>query len=91
MQSAESQPVSRQYLPTAYCLLPTNDMAFEPILTTHCADRDGYTLDSYMKNQRGYEGRRKALTLKPSDIIEQVKESGLRGRGGAVPTPSPAR
>jgi NADH-quinone oxidoreductase subunit F len=36
-----------------------------------------------MKNQRGYEGLRKALTLKPNDIIEQVKASGLRGRGGA--------
>jgi NADH-quinone oxidoreductase subunit F len=36
-----------------------------------------------MKHLRGYEGLRKALTLKPNDIIEQVKASGLRGRGGA--------
>ena len=36
-----------------------------------------------MKHARGYEGLKKSLTLKPNDIIEQVKASGLRGRGGA--------
>jgi NADH-quinone oxidoreductase subunit F len=58
-------------------------MAYEPVLTKHIGDPNAYTLDAYLKNQRGYEGLRKALTLKPNDIIEQVKASGLRGRGGA--------
>jgi NADH-quinone oxidoreductase subunit F len=58
-------------------------MAYEPVLTQHCGERDCYTLDSYLKNQRGYEALRKALAQKPNDIIEQVKASGLRGRGGA--------
>jgi NADH-quinone oxidoreductase subunit F len=31
----------------------------------------------------GYEGLRIALEMDPKDIIERVKESGLRGRGGA--------
>src|SRR5690625_5300450 len=31
----------------------------------------------------GYEGVRQALEMEPADIIELVKESGLRGRGGA--------
>lgn len=31
----------------------------------------------------GYESLRKALSMKPDDIIEEVKKSGLRGRGGA--------
>lgn len=31
----------------------------------------------------GLAGLRKALNLKPEDIVEQVSESGLRGRGGA--------
>lgn len=31
----------------------------------------------------GYEGLRKALSMKPDEIIEEVKKSGLRGRGGA--------
>ena len=56
---------------------------YEPVLTSHINEPNSYTLDFYMKNQRGYEGLRKALTMKPNDIIEQVKASGLRGRGGA--------
>jgi NADH-quinone oxidoreductase subunit F len=58
-------------------------MAYQPVLTSHINEPNSYTLDFYTKNQRGYEGLRKALTLKPNDIIEQVKASGLRGRGGA--------
>jgi NADH-quinone oxidoreductase subunit F len=56
---------------------------YEPVLTKYVGEKNSYTLDFYLKNQRGYEGLRKALTLKPNDIIEQVKASGLRGRGGA--------
>src|SRR5262245_4746313 len=58
-------------------------MAFEPVLTNHVREPNSFTLDFYLKNARGYEGLRKALTFKPNDIIEQVKASGLRGRGGA--------
>lgn len=31
----------------------------------------------------GYEGLRKALEMSPDEVIELVKESGLKGRGGA--------
>jgi NADH-quinone oxidoreductase subunit F len=58
-------------------------MAFEPVLTNHVREKLSYTLDFYVANARGYEGLRKALSQKPNDIIEQVKASGLRGRGGA--------
>ena len=58
-------------------------MAFEPVLTPLVREPDSHTLDFYVKRARGYEGLRKALTQKPNDIIEQVKASGLRGRGGA--------
>jgi NADH-quinone oxidoreductase subunit F len=58
-------------------------MAYEPILTKHVGEPHAYTLDAYLARQRGYEGLRKALTQQPGDIIEQVKASGLRGRGGA--------
>jgi NADH-quinone oxidoreductase subunit F len=56
---------------------------FEPVLTNYVSEPNSYTLDFYVRKARGYEGLRKALTLKPNDIIEQVKASGLRGRGGA--------
>jgi len=59
------------------------EMAYEPVLTSHINEPNSYTMDFYTKHQRGYEGFRKALTLKPNEIIEQVKASGLRGRGGA--------
>jgi NADH-quinone oxidoreductase subunit F len=58
-------------------------MDFQPVLTSHVREPNAHTLDFYLKHLRGYEGLRKALTLQPNDVIEQVKASGLRGRGGA--------
>ena len=47
-------------------------------------DQPGYTIDigCYLKHG-GYETAKKAFTLKSADIINEVKISGLRGRGGA--------
>src|SRR5690349_1403874 len=39
-------------------------------------------LKVYVKNG-GYEGLKKALSMKPAEVIDIVKNSGLRGRGGA--------
>jgi NADH-quinone oxidoreductase subunit F len=58
-------------------------VTYQPVLTSHVREPNAFTLDFYLKNLRGYEGLKKALTLQPNDIIEQVKASGLRGRGGA--------
>ena len=55
----------------------------DPVLTRYIKEPNSYTLDFFLKKHQGYEGLRKALTLQPNDIIEQVKASGLRGRGGA--------
>src|SRR4051812_28147426 len=43
---------------------------------------DFQTLAGY-KKQGGYEVLKKALKLQPQQIIDEVKASGLRGRGGA--------
>ncbi|MBN8617897.1 MAG: NADH-quinone oxidoreductase subunit NuoF [Anaerolineae bacterium] len=43
---------------------------------------DLHKLDVYLKHG-GYEGLKKALSMKPAEVIELVKASGLRGRGGA--------
>jgi NADH-quinone oxidoreductase subunit F len=56
---------------------------YAPILTSHVGEPNSYSLDFYVKHQQGYAGLRKALTQKPGEIIDQVKASGLRGRGGA--------
>src|SRR5688572_27916664 len=58
-------------------------MAYEPVLTSHVRQPEAHTLDFYRQQLSGYEGLRKALTQQPGEIIEQVKASGLRGRGGA--------
>lgn len=47
-------------------------------------DREGWTtdIDCYLKDG-GYEELKKSLTMKPEEIVNEVKASGLRGRGGA--------
>lgn len=47
-------------------------------------DREGYdpSIDCYLRNG-GYDQLRKALGMERQAIIDEVKKSGLRGRGGA--------
>jgi NADH-quinone oxidoreductase subunit F len=47
-------------------------------------DRAGYdpSIDCYLSNG-GYAQLKKAFTMAPGDITNEVKKSGLRGRGGA--------
>ena len=54
----------------------------DPILIKHVREVNSFSLDVYLQHD-GYAALRKALTQTPDSIIEQVKASGLRGRGGA--------
>ena len=47
-------------------------------------DRKGWdpSIDCYLK-EGGYKQLRKAAKMEPKDITDEVKKSGLRGRGGA--------
>ncbi len=45
--------------------------------------KDLHLLEVYKKND-GYTAIKKALSQSPDDIIDHVKKSGLRGRGGAA-------
>ena len=54
----------------------------DPILIAHVREPNSFTLDFYLKHE-GYDGLKAALKKKPDEIIEMVKASGLRGRGGA--------
>jgi NADH-quinone oxidoreductase subunit F len=57
--------------------------ALTPVLTAHWDEPDAYTLPGYQRHG-GYEAARKALTtMQPDEVIQTVKDSGLRGRGGA--------
>jgi NADH-quinone oxidoreductase subunit F len=54
----------------------------EPRLTRHWDDPSVVAIDGY-RAAGGYEALGTALGMAPADIIEVVKASGLRGRGGA--------
>ncbi len=53
-----------------------------PVLSVNWADDRAWTLPSY-ERRGGYRALRKALKLEPADVMAEVKDSGLRGRGGA--------
>jgi NADH-quinone oxidoreductase subunit F len=55
----------------------------EKVLFKYISVPDQYKIDTYIKNG-GYRALPKALKeYSPDDLIEMVKKSGLRGRGGA--------
>jgi NADH-quinone oxidoreductase subunit F len=53
-----------------------------PVLTDNWDADRAWTLASY-ESRGGYAGLKKALSMAPDDVIAAVKDSGLRGRGGA--------
>jgi NADH-quinone oxidoreductase subunit F len=52
------------------------------VLSKHFGEEDATTLDGW-KKRGGYVALQKALGMAPLEIVNIVKESGLRGRGGA--------
>lgn len=53
-----------------------------PVLTDNWDQERSWTIESY-EAQGGYAALTKALAMTPDDVIAAVKDSGLRGRGGA--------
>ncbi|MEQ4208092.1 NADH-quinone oxidoreductase subunit NuoF [Actinopolymorpha sp. B17G11] len=53
-----------------------------PVLTANWAQDRAWTLQAY-SDQGGYRALRKAFGLDPDEVVTMVKDSGLRGRGGA--------
>src|SRR4051812_44034358 len=54
----------------------------EPILTKYIKEPNSFALDFYLKRD-GYSALKKALGMTPDAVVDLVKASGLRGRGGA--------
>jgi len=52
------------------------------IILRHCGFIDPTNINHYIANG-GYSGLVQAIGMEPEAIIEEVKQSGLRGRGGA--------
>lgn len=53
-----------------------------PVLSTYFGDPQARTLAGW-EQRGGYTALRKAISMSREEIIEEVKASGLRGRGGA--------
>ena len=53
-----------------------------PVLSAHWDEKDSFTIDAYTRHG-GYKASAKALAMDPDAVIQLVKDSGLRGRGGA--------
>jgi len=57
-------------------------MVFTPVLSAHWDEPDSFTIEGYTRHD-GYAALRTALEMEPDAVIQLVKDSGLRGRGGA--------
>ncbi|MDH2089734.1 NADH-quinone oxidoreductase subunit NuoF [Rhizobium pusense] len=68
------------------CLGPTKDIPFLKSQTrltfARCGVTDPLSLEDYRAYQ-GMKGLEKAVAMAPHDIVAEVTQSGLRGRGGA--------
>ncbi|HPG17124.1 MAG TPA: NADH-ubiquinone oxidoreductase-F iron-sulfur binding region domain-containing protein [Opitutaceae bacterium] len=53
------------------------------IVLRNCGSIDPESLQDYLERAHGYQGLRAALSRPPEQVIEELKRSGLRGRGGA--------
>jgi NADH-quinone oxidoreductase subunit F len=63
-------------------VFPTAREAFQPVLTRNIHHPGSERISSYL-DHGGYLAIQKALLMDPGEIIDQIKRSGLRGRGGA--------
>ena len=72
--------------PHALCLGPTEEIPYlkkqERLTFARCGITDPLSLSDYVSHG-GYRGLETALTMTPEAIVEEVTNSGLRGRGGA--------
>ena len=57
-------------------------MTLTPVLSRYWDHPQSWTLDTYRAHD-GYRALQKALAMEPDEVIQTVKDSGLRGRGGA--------
>jgi len=54
----------------------------ERLVLNNCGIINPTNLNHYLAN-KGYSGLKKALSMEPQQVIDKIKDSGLRGRGGA--------
>src|SRR5690349_3387461 len=55
---------------------------FETLFIQHF-NEEARPIEYYLKNMKGYEAAKKALGMPQDDVINEMKKSNMRGRGGA--------
>ena len=58
-----------------------------PELTAFWDEPDSFTIADY-KRHGGYRALSKALAMQPDEVVQTMKDSVLRGRGGAASPPA---
>jgi len=53
-----------------------------PVISRYWDDPESWTMATYQRHD-GYRAMKQALAMEPDAVIAAVKDSGLRGRGGA--------
>ncbi|MFA5252369.1 MAG: NADH-ubiquinone oxidoreductase-F iron-sulfur binding region domain-containing protein, partial [Phycisphaerae bacterium] len=52
------------------------------VVLSNCGEIDPESIDDYLAHD-GYSSLKKVLDMAPEKVVEEIKKSGLRGRGGA--------
>jgi NADH-quinone oxidoreductase subunit F len=79
VEAEERMPVPRAVRDTEICAFLGGQRR---VATEYCGGLNPLDVDEYIRFG-GWEAWRHATTMPPGDIVEEIKKSGLRGRGGA--------
>jgi len=81
-QGAESRAFCKGGVPMDTLVAPITPTTYEPVLLRNRVVENIRNVAVYISDG-GYEGLRRALSLEPKAVGEEVLKAGLRGRGGA--------
>ncbi len=85
----DNEPVARLFYHdpvTGEAIPHYSEMSFynrqQRVVLNNCGHINPEKIEDYIE-RGGYRALRKALSMTPEEVIEEIKKSGLRGRGGA--------
>ncbi len=73
-----NQPVDKKVAGPYYAKFLEKQMR---VIFSRCGTINAESIEDFIAH-KGFSGIKKAVTMKPQEVIEEVKRSGLRGRGG---------
>ncbi|HJW34481.1 MAG TPA: hypothetical protein VJ505_14145, partial [Holophagaceae bacterium] len=69
--------------PQSYTFANFGSEKYPNLMLRGAGDLNNWTLDVYEQKHEGYVAMKRALKMEPVAVTEEVKTSGIRGRGGA--------